>query len=69
VHGGTTFVVTGGGGISLDAQTVCPPGTPEPAAAVQAHHFLALHASAATLSLRAIDVEGTLLDDAVVSRK
>jgi hypothetical protein len=62
---GVTYVVTGGGGNpDLYALDRCPPGYPERVAGNdELHHFLVVQGSAARLRVRAIGVDGTLIDD------
>jgi len=62
---GVTYVVTGGGGhpdlYDLDA---CPAGYPKRVAGNdQLHHFLVVQGSAERLRVRAIAVDGTIIDD------
>ena len=62
---GTTppTIVTGGGGASLYGIRRCPPGTPNPKATRNAHHFLYVEAGSQTLRVRAIDITGNVFDD------
>ncbi|MDQ3991355.1 MAG: metallophosphoesterase, partial [Actinomycetota bacterium] len=55
---GTAFVVTGGGGASLYPIEGCRPGTPEPAAAFAAHHFVVAEATDSTLRVEVVRVPG-----------
>jgi hypothetical protein len=66
---GTTFIVSGGGGITTDTQKPCPSNTPEPLVFEQKNQFMAVHASATALSVVAIDLNGVIIDDAVISQK
>jgi hypothetical protein len=66
---GTTFVVTGGGGITTDAYASCPQGTPQPQVFVQTNQFMAVHATASKLSLVAVDLNGQTIDSFIVSQK
>jgi 3',5'-cyclic AMP phosphodiesterase CpdA len=63
---GTTFVVSGGGGASLDALGECPEGTPRPVAAfADVHHFLYVRATARELRIEAVRVPGSDVGDVV----
>lgn len=56
--GGVTYVVTGGGGASLQGFD----DNRESVAAASVHHFLSVDASPSTLSVRVIDDNGTVID-------
>jgi hypothetical protein len=64
-------VVSGGGGIFTDANMGCPaePATPQPQFWQQSNHFMAVHASAAALSLLSVDVNGQTIDAFTIARK
>jgi acid phosphatase len=60
--GGTTYVVTGGGGAPLYTETACPPGTPAPAVHVTTYGFVTLTATTRTLRLVAYDANLRRID-------
>ena len=59
---GVTYVVTGGGGRSLNSIDDCGKAQPDLLRGKMAHHFVVLEQSASTLLLQAIDVNGTVID-------
>jgi hypothetical protein len=63
-----TYVVTGGGGKELYKLDSCPNSTPQRVAAVRRHHFTAVEVRAGSLELTAVAADGTVLDQAVISR-
>ncbi|MFN2590958.1 MAG: hypothetical protein ABR518_09335, partial [Actinomycetota bacterium] len=53
------FIVSGGGGQTLDAVDDCPRGTPPPAASLDdRHHFLYVRANEERLTIQVIPVPG-----------
>jgi calcineurin-like phosphoesterase family protein len=60
---GTTYVVSGGGGASLNPVGDCPEGTPAPVASNDnEHEFLYVSATATELVGTAVSASGTVLD-------
>lgn len=62
--GGITYVVTGGGGAPLYRVR----GMPETKAHARAHHYLSVDATADRLSVRALGIDGNVLDTFAFSR-
>jgi predicted phosphodiesterase len=65
--GGTVYITTGAGGAGLYSRRAKP--SPELAVQFDARHsFTVIDVSAETLSLRQIDIEGEVVDEAVIRR-
>ena len=62
-NGGTTFVVTGGGGAGLTDLKDCPPDHPKRSAGQTSHHFVTLHQDDGLLRVSAIGVDGEVFDE------
>ena len=65
---GVTYVVTGGGGRDLYRLRPGCLDEPDPQAAAVRHHFVAVEVRAHSLTLRAVGVDGTVFDEAVIER-
>jgi len=63
-----TYVVTGGGGESVDALEDCPEEHPERLAGAAEHHFLAISQVGKMFSVDVVGVDGELIDQFVLSR-
>ena len=68
-EGGTTYVVTGGGGAGLYAVDDCPRGTEPPSVWNDSdHHFLVLTSSAGTITVETLAMNGSILDSFELDR-
>lgn len=61
-EGGVVYAVSGGGGAGLTELTPCPDGNPPLVAGESVHHFLTLSQSEDGLTVSAIDVNGSVID-------
>lgn len=61
-HEDVTYVVTGGGGRSLNPIQDCPANHPPLLAGEELHHFLALSQTTATVEVEVVDVDGDIVD-------
>ena len=59
---GVNYVVTGGGGSSLNPLSECPTNHPELLAGAELHHFVTLEQTSEGIELTAIDVNGEGFD-------
>jgi 3',5'-cyclic AMP phosphodiesterase CpdA len=65
---GVTYVVTGGGGRELYRVRQDCMDEPDQKAAAQRHHFVAVEVRSRSLLLRAVGVDGSVFDQAVIER-
>jgi len=65
---GVTYVVTGGGGASLYSRRSSCSGTPPSQATAQRNHFLSVEIRGTTMTLTAVATDGTVLDQATITR-
>ena len=64
---GVEYVVTGGGGKGLHGVDGCPSDYPLRASASDSYHFVALSQEPGALVLKAIDADGTQIDETVIT--
>jgi len=65
--GGTTYIVTGGGGRTLYDVEDCPDGTPELLEAAESHHYLLIEATDERLRVQAVSPDDRVLDVVTVA--
>jgi 3',5'-cyclic AMP phosphodiesterase CpdA len=66
--GGVSYVVTGGGGQGLYARRATCTGVPPSQASAVRHHFTAVEIRGTTITLTAVADDGSVLDQATITR-
>lgn len=63
---GVAYVVTGGGGQTIRPLSECPPNHPDRLAGAELYHFVTLEQTVSSIELRALDVNGEVIDQVTI---